>query len=68
MRERDRERAKDRDRQTDSCSYDFRMNNEWDIRVLLTNRNNETNEQIHGRNIRSGRDSNQGLPDEKPTP
>ena len=26
----------------------------------------ETNEQMHGRNIRSGRDSNQGLPDNKP--
>ena len=33
----------------------------------LTNkaRNKQTNEQMHGRNIWSGRDSNQGLPDKK---
>ena len=36
----------------------------------LTNkvRNKETNKKMHDRNIRSGWDLNQGLPDKKPIP
>ena len=44
-------------------------NNRMYINILTNEvRNKETNEQMHGRNIRSGQDLNQGRLDEKPIP